>query len=79
MCLLADHSLFMISSKSLKLLARPKGFEPLTSAFGGSARQAPGVRFRSPYQAPQSIFAWENWSEWQDLNLRPPRPERGGA
>jgi hypothetical protein len=18
------------------------------------------------------------WSEWQDLNLRPPRPERGG-
>jgi hypothetical protein len=19
------------------------------------------------------------WSEWQDLNLRPPRPERGGA
>src|SRR3954468_11741480 len=20
---------------------------------------------------------WEGWSEWQDLNLRPPRPERG--
>jgi hypothetical protein len=19
----------------------------------------------------------ESWSEWQDLNLRPPRPERG--
>jgi hypothetical protein len=21
---------------------------------------------------------WDSWSEWQDLNLRPPRPERGG-
>jgi hypothetical protein len=21
---------------------------------------------------------WWSWSEWQDLNLRPPRPERGG-
>ena len=20
---------------------------------------------------------WKDWSEWQDLNLRPPRPERG--
>src|SRR5690606_37741855 len=20
---------------------------------------------------------WKRWSEWQDLNLRPPRPERG--
>ena len=23
------------------------------------------------------IFRLSNWSEWQDLNLRPPRPERG--
>jgi hypothetical protein len=23
-----------------------------------------------------AIFGW-SWSEWQDLNLRPPRPERG--
>src|SRR5215472_16259716 len=22
-------------------------------------------------------FVWKAWSEWQDLNLRPPRPERG--
>ena len=22
-------------------------------------------------------FVGEAWSEWQDLNLRPPRPERG--
>jgi hypothetical protein len=23
------------------------------------------------------IYCEESWSEWQDLNLRPPRPERG--
>ena len=33
--------------------------------------------FRSPYQAPRAIDVMESWSEWQDLNLRPPRPERG--
>ena len=22
-------------------------------------------------------FVLESWSEWQDLNLQPPRPERG--
>ena len=33
--------------------------------------------FRAPYLAPQSIFVLRRWSEWQDLNLRPPRPERG--
>ena len=27
---------------------------------------------------PQSLIKpRESWSEWQDLNLRPPRPERG--
>jgi hypothetical protein len=33
--------------------------------------------FRSPYQAPQQSQFQGSWSEWQDLNLRPPRPERG--
>jgi hypothetical protein len=23
------------------------------------------------------VSPWKDWSEWQDLNLRPPRPERG--
>src|SRR5947208_11843165 len=23
------------------------------------------------------LSSWKHWSEWQDLNLRPPRPERG--
>ena len=25
------------------------------------------------------LIVGESWSEWQDLNLRPPRPERGGG
>ena len=25
----------------------------------------------------EAVFIGEFWSEWQDLNLRPPRPERG--
>jgi hypothetical protein len=24
------------------------------------------------------VASWRRWSEWEDLNLRPPRPERGG-
>ena len=28
--------------------------------------------------AAQATFFAKYWSEWQDLNLRPPRPERGG-
>src|SRR6478736_4548486 len=32
--------------------------------------------FRAPYLAPRPIFVLRIWSEWQDLNLRPPRPER---
>jgi hypothetical protein len=35
------------------------------------------VRF-VPRIVPRSgFFCQETWSEWQDLNLRPPRPERG--
>jgi hypothetical protein len=34
--------------------------------------------FRSPYRSPYVPSMLKNWSEWQDLNLRPPRPERGG-
>jgi hypothetical protein len=31
----------------------------------------------SPYMVPRDGFdSEESWSEWQDLNLRPPRPER---
>jgi hypothetical protein len=40
-------------------------------------REAAAPRFRSPYQAPQLTLMQKSWSEWQDLNLRPPRPERG--
>src|SRR5262249_20094025 len=25
------------------------------------------------------LYFEESWSEWQDLNLRPPRPERGSG
>ena len=38
-----------------------------------------GDRF-VPHIVPRDDFSCEErWSEWQDLNLRPPRPERGGA
>ena len=29
------------------------------------------------YAGLRGRLAWKNWSERQDLNLRPPRPERG--
>ena len=29
------------------------------------------------YSVPRHRYPFEKWSEWQDLNLRPPRPERG--
>src|SRR5258708_2291582 len=32
-------------------------------------------RLRLDHKDPD--FVLESWSEWQDLNLRPPRPERG--
>ena len=28
------------------------------------------------YSVPRHRYRFEEWSEWQDLNLRPPRPER---
>ena len=27
--------------------------------------------------AAKAVISAKSWSEWQDLNLRPPRPERG--
>src|SRR5215469_6283745 len=40
-------------------------------------RTVVAVRF-VPHIAPRDgIYCEESWSEWQDLNLRPPRPERG--
>src|SRR6516164_2679746 len=37
-----------------------------------------GDRF-VPHIVPRDgFYCEESWSEWQDLNLRPPRPERGG-
>jgi len=31
-----------------------------------------------PHIVPRDgLYCEESWSEWQDLNLRPPRPERG--
>jgi len=33
-----------------------------------------------PQSVPVSILiSTKCWSEWQDLNLRPPRPERGAS
>jgi hypothetical protein len=36
---------------------------------------------RAQFGENQNCLMWKGivWSEWQDLNLRPPRPERGGA
>ena len=46
-----------------------------------SARPAPGNgqtdHRRYGYPGFSGNFAGKTWSEWQDLNLRPPRPERG--
>src|SRR5207302_6980699 len=30
-----------------------------------------------PWRKPWRIWTGKYWSEWQDSNLRPPRPERG--
>jgi hypothetical protein len=56
--------------------------------FGGAITSGPSMRlclmtknddmeFRSPYLAPYLMQSRESWSEWQDLDLRPPRPEQG--
>jgi hypothetical protein len=38
-----------------------------------------GDRF-VPHIVPRDgFYCEESWSEWQDLNLRPPRPERGSG
>jgi hypothetical protein len=37
-----------------------------------------GRKTTSTQRAREQVFDYI-WSEWQDLNLRPPRPERGGA
>src|ERR1700688_1548951 len=34
-------------------------------------------RWERPWSRTRSAHAPDKWSEWQDLNLRPPRPERG--
>jgi hypothetical protein len=36
------------------------------------------ARFGAAIGAGLDLRVEEVWSEWQDLNLRPPRPERGG-
>ena len=38
------------------------------------------AELRAPFYCPAILIGWFSscfWSEWQDLNLRPPRPERG--
>jgi hypothetical protein len=42
-----------------------------TSDFTSERGFVPHIRPRS------RVMHRESWSEWQDLNLRPPRPERG--
>src|SRR5262249_27335300 len=38
----------------------------------------PGSRRNRDHSLERSLITLEkDWSEWQDLNLRPPRPERG--
>jgi hypothetical protein len=62
---------------------------PITPSFGGkrtSLYRERVAQVRSLFRdklaellaAQATIFA-KYWSEWQDLNLRPPRPERGVA
>ena len=58
-------------------MARPKGFEPLTPRFvvWCSIQLSYGRLFF--FLTPLRGAPLLSWSEWQDLNLRPPRPERG--
>ena len=50
-----------------------------TSSRPRTAPRVVAVRF-VPRIVPRDGFCCqESWSEWQDLNLRPHRPERGGA
>jgi Protein of unknown function (Hypoth_ymh) len=55
----------------LTMLARLSNAIGAADNFGPQSRSYVRMKhmFRPPYRSP--------WSEWQDLNLRPPRPERG--
>jgi hypothetical protein len=56
--------------------ARPS-FSELSGVLEKQSRCSLGDRF-VPHIVPRDDFSCEeSWSEWQDLNLRPPRPERG--
>jgi hypothetical protein len=58
-------------------MARPKGFEPLTPRF--VVWCSIQLSYGRPYVVVPSLMNGSRvaWSEWQDLNLRPARPERG--
>jgi len=43
----------------------------------GRACECNQCRVSVPITVPATNLILKNWSEWQDLNLRPPRPERG--
>ena len=62
-------------------LARPPR---MGAATGSNVRNSfcpdncPGSRRNRDHSLERSLITLEkDWSEWQDLNLRPPRPERG--
>src|SRR6516162_4617971 len=53
-----------------------------SSTLNGVQSVAITVALRREHSLPKSeLFdvEGESWSEWQDLNLRPPRPERGSG
>ena len=58
-------------------LARASGnARGLSGAVGPPRIKDEQAKF-SGYLSGWPVEAPGNWSEWQDLNLRPPRPERG--
>src|SRR5260370_19349863 len=64
--------------------------EVLQDGYGGTVIQTSWIELRMPLHGRQGRFRWSSlkalgkkgkkfndyWSEWQDLNLRPLRPER---
>jgi hypothetical protein len=53
-----------------------QAFSELAACLKRQSRCSLGDRFVPHIVPPDDFSCEESWSEWQDLNLRPPRPER---